>query len=146
MKMGKIEEAEEQKSLATIKSFEKFGDEAKLKEQIQKEKEAQELEWAKRENMFKQVLEIDDEDALANYGLGSIAVERQDWNKAVMHLEKVLKSDINYSVAYLALGKAYKGLGQKEQAATKWKDGIVIAAKKGDLMPANQMQYELQNL
>jgi len=146
MKMGKIEEAEEQKSLATIKSFEKFGDEAKLKEQILKEKEAQELEWAKRENMFKQVLEIDDEDALANYGLGSIAVERQEWSKAIMHLEKVLKSDVNYSVAYLALGKAYKGLGQKEQAATKWKDGIVIAAKKGDLMPANQMQHELQNL
>ena len=63
-----------------------------------------------------------------------------------MYLEKVLKSDVNYSVAYLALGKAYKGIGKKQEAASKWKDGIVIAAKKGDLMPANPMQYELQNL
>ena len=146
MKLGKIEEAEEQKSMATIKSFQKFGDEAKLKEQVAKEKKAQEEEWAKRENMFKQVLEIDDEDTLANYGLGSIAVERQNWNIAISHLEKVLKADPNYSVAYLSLGKAYKGAGQKSQAEKIWKDGITIAAKKGDLMPANQMQFELTNL
>ena len=146
MKMGKIEEAEEQKSLATIKSFQKFGDEAKLKEQILKEKIAQEDEWIKRESMFKQVLEIDDEDTLANYGLGSIAVERKDWLAAVNYLEKVVQADENYSVAYLSLGKAYKGMGEKEKAQNSWKLGIVIAAKKGDLMPANQMQFELQNL
>lgn len=146
MKMGKIEEAEQEKSLATIKSFQKFGDEAKLKEQLLKEKKAQEEEWAKREDMFKQVLEIDEEDTLANYGLGSIAVEKQNWLIAIDHLEKVIKADANYSVAYLALGKAYKGAGQKEKAATIWKEGINIAAKKGDLMPANSMQFELQQL
>jgi Tfp pilus assembly protein PilF len=146
MKMGKIEEAEEQKSFATIKSFQKFGDEAKLKEQILKEKLAQEEEWIKRESMFKQVLEIDEEDTLANYGLGSIAVERKDWLAAVNYLEKVVQADENYSVAYLSLGKAYKGMGEKEKAEKSWKQGIEIAAKKGDLMPANQMQFELQNL
>lgn len=146
MKLGKIEEAEEQKSMATIKSFQKFGDEAKLKEKMAQEKKAQEEEWGKRENMFRQVLEIDQEDTLANYGLGSIAVERQDWLSAIPHLEKVLKADPNYSVAYLALGKAYKGNGDKDKAASIWKEGVTIAAKKGDLMPANQMQFELQNL
>lgn len=146
MKMGKIEEAEEQKSLATVKTFQKFGDEAKLKELVLKEKKAQEDEWVKREGMFKQVLEIDDEDTLANYGLGSIAVERQDWLPAITYLEKVIKADANYSVAYLSLGKAYKGAGQKAKAASTWKEGIIIAAKKGDLMPANQMQFELQQL
>jgi tetratricopeptide (TPR) repeat protein len=146
MKMGKIDEAEEQKSLATVKSFQKFGDEAKLKELVLKEKKAQEAEWIKRESMFKQVLEIDDEDTLANYGLGSIAVERQDWLPAINHLEKVIKADANYSVAYLSLGKAYKGAGLNDKAMTIWKEGINIAAKKGDLMPANQMQFELQQL
>lgn len=146
MKLGKIEEAEEQKSLATIKSFQKFGTEAKLKEQVAAEKKAQEAEWSKREDMFKQVLEIDDEDTLANYGLGSIAVERGQWEKAIVHLEKVLKADVNYSVAYLALGKAYKGNKQAEKARAIFKDGIAVAAKKGDLMPANQMQFELQNI
>lgn len=146
MKLGKIEEAEEQKSLATVKSFQKFGDEAKSKERAMVQLKAQEEEWAKRENMFQQVLEIDEEDTLANYGLGSIAVERKEWPRAIQHLEKVLKADATYSVAYLALGKAYKGVGEKEKARATWNEGIIVSAKKGDLMPANQMQSELQGL
>lgn len=145
MRLGKIDEAEEQKSLATVKSFQKFGNEAKLKEQLSTQAKAEEEEWTKRESMFKQVLEIDEEDTLANYGVGSIAVEKKNWESAITHLEKVLKADVNYSVAYLALGKAYKGAGQKEKAIAIWKDGIAVAAKKGDLMPANQMQIELNS-
>ena len=146
MKIGKIDEAEEQKSLATVKSFQKFGDEARLKEELHKQQKAKEDEWLKRESMFAQVLEIDSEDTLANYGIGSIAVEKKNWDKAVDHLEKVLKQDPNYSVAYLSLGLAYKGLGKKQMAEKVWREGIKIAAQKGDLMPANQMQLEIQSL
>jgi folate-binding protein YgfZ len=146
MKLGQIEEAEKEKSLATLKSFQKFGDEAKLKERLIKEQEIQEIEWNKRESMFKQVLEIDEEDTLANFGLGSILVEKKQWSLAVPFLEKVLKVDPHYSVAYLALGKAYKGMGEIDKACDVWKEGITVAAKKGDLMPANQMQFEVQNI
>jgi tetratricopeptide (TPR) repeat protein len=146
MRLGKIEEAEQEKSLATIKSFQKFGDEAKLKEKIEQEKIRQEAEWSKREQMFKQVLEIDLEDTLANYGMGSIEVERKNWASAQNYLEKVLSVDTQYSVAYLALGKAYKGLGLKDKAREIWQKGLEIAAKKGDLMPANQMQMELTQI
>ena len=96
--------------------------------------------------MYQQVIEIDADDTLANYGLGSIAVERKNWASAVSYLERVVKVDPQYSVAYLSLGKAYKGCGLIELAASTWKEGISIAAKKGDLMPANQMQSELQQL
>ena len=146
MRLGKIDEAEEQKSLATVKSFQKFGDEARLKEELQKQQQLKEDEWVKRESMFAQVLEIDSEDTLANYGIGSIAVEKKNWDKAVDHLEKVLKQDPGYSVAYLSLGFAYKGLGEKLMAEKIWREGIKIAAQKGDLMPANQMQLEIQKL
>ena len=146
MKLGKIEEAEEQKSQATIKSFQKFGDEAKSKNQEEERKKAQASEWAQRESMFNQVLEIDPEDTLANFGLGSIAVERGDWEKARGHLERVLNEDPKYSVAYLALGKAYKGLGLITEAKNIWTKGVAVSASKGDLMPANQMQQELSFL
>jgi folate-binding Fe-S cluster repair protein YgfZ/Tfp pilus assembly protein PilF len=143
MKMGRIEEAEEQKSLATVKSFQTFGDEFKTKEAETALKKKQQDEWAQRESMFRQVLEIDPEDTLANYGLGSIAVEKSDWGIARDHLEKVLKADPKYSVAYLALGKALKGLGLFDEAKNIWREGIKVSAAKGDLMPANQMQQEL---
>jgi folate-binding protein YgfZ len=146
MKLGKIEEAEEHKSLAMVKSFQTFGEEAKIKEKLAEEKKHKAEEWAKRESMFKQVLEIDAEDTLANYGIGSIAVEKGEWAIAQSHLEKVISVDPKYSVAYLALGKAYQGLGKKVEAREIFSKGIKVAASKGDLMPANQMQFELDRL
>jgi tetratricopeptide (TPR) repeat protein len=146
MKMGKIAEAEEQKSLATIKSFQSFGHEAKRKEAEASLKDKQLKEWAQRENMFKQVLEIDPDDTLANYGLGSIAVEKGDWSAGFEYLKRVIKQDPKYSVAYVALGKALKGLGDLKEARNIWSEGIKISAAKGDLMPANQMQQLLFEL
>jgi tetratricopeptide (TPR) repeat protein len=144
--MGKIAEAEEQKSLATIKSFQSFGHEAKRKEAEASLKDKQLKEWAQRENMFKQVLEIDPDDTLANYGLGSIAVEKGDWSAGFEYLKRVIKQDPKYSVAYVALGKALKGLGDLKEARNIWSEGIKISAAKGDLMPANQMQQLLFEL
>lgn len=146
MKVGKIAEAEEHKSLATVKSFQSFGDEAKRKEaeKIRLEKQAE--EWKQRESMFRQVLEIDPVDTLANYGLGSIAVEKGEWQTARDHLEKVIQEDPKYSVAYLALGRALKGLKLYQEAKSMFENGIKVAASKGDLMPANQMQQELSSL
>jgi len=146
MKVGKIEEAENHKSIATLKSFKKFGEEAKVKDEAEKKSRAEAAEWARREKMFLEVLEIDADDTLANYGLGSIAVEKSEWDKARSYLEKVIEADPKYSVAYLALGKAYIGLGMKEKAQETFRHGISVAAAKGDFMPANQMQSELDRL
>ena len=143
MRQGKITEAEEQKSQAMVKSFQGFGDESKRKEADALRKEQQLKEWDQRESMFRQVLEIDPEDTLANYGLGSIAVEKGDWQTARHYLQVVLNQDPKYSVAYLALGRALKGIGLLEEAKNIWQEGIKISAAKGDLMPANQMQQEL---
>ena len=96
MKTGKIEEAENHKSLATMKSFKKFGDEAREKDASALKAKAELEEWARREKMFREVLEIDPEDTLANYGLGSIAVEKEDWPVAKAFLETVLKADPKY--------------------------------------------------
>jgi tetratricopeptide (TPR) repeat protein len=146
MRLGKIQEAEDEKAQATLKSFKKFGEEAKLKEELEKEKIAKQSEWKKRESMFLQVLEIDPDDTLANYGIGSIAVEQAEWPRAISHLERVIAQDPKYSVAYLALGKAYRGQGEISLAKKTWEEGIKVAAAKGDLMPANQMHSELQQL
>ncbi len=146
MKTGNIEEAENHKSLATMKSFKKFGDEAREKEASAAKLKAESEEWARREKMFREVLEIDPEDTLANYGLGSIAVEKGEWGIAKEYLVNVIKADPKYSVAYLALGKAYKGLGMAADAKNIFAEGIKVAAAKGDFMPANQMQSELDRL
>jgi folate-binding protein YgfZ len=146
MNLGKIEEAEKEKAEATVKSFGMFGKESGQKKILEEEKKKKEIETLKREQMFKEVLGIDANDTLANFGLGNICLERKKFDEAKEHLEKVLAQDVNYSVAYLVLGKSFEGLRKRDEAVQVYKKGIKIASKKGDLMPANEMQTRLTKL
>ncbi len=146
MKLGKIEEAEEEKAQATVKSFSHFGKEAqqkRIKEELE-ENERQEIE--RREGMFKQVLEIDPEDTLANYGMGDIYFKKGLLQEAQESLEQVIRSDSKYSVAYLLLGKTLVQMGNHDSALKTLKEGIEVASTRGDLMPANEMQQMLNKL
>lgn len=144
MKLGNIEVAEEHKSQATIKSFEMHGEAAKIKREQEEREKAEKEEELRKEGMFKQVLEIDAEDTLANYGLGEIHFKRKEFEIAEKHLNIVLGNDPNYSVGYLLLGKIQLSQGQKSKAQETFKKGIDIAAKNGDMMPANEMQRLIQ--
>lgn len=146
MKQGKIEEAEAEKGLATVKSFSMFGEEAKLKKALEAEKQKKEADILRREGMFKQVLEIDPEDTVALYGMGDIAFYRENFKEAVSALEKVVSLDEKYSAAYLLLGKSLEASGNLERAMQVYKKGIDVASKRGDMMPANEMQSRLNQL
>lgn len=146
MKQGKIKEAEDHKTLATVASFASFGKSAQAKEAQELEQKKAEAERAQRESMFRQVLEIDPEDALANFGLGGLCFERSQFEEAKALFETVLKSDPQYSVAYLGLGKTLLKLGESARAKVILEAGVKVAAKKGDMMPANEMQGLLSQL
>ena len=146
MKLGKIEEAEEEKSNAAVKSFAYYGREAKKKkdeENIQKE-EAENLK--KKEEMFLQVLSIDENDVLANFGLGETYLKKNQLKKALTHLKKVLTLNSKHSMAYLVLGKVYEGLGQIKEAGEVYAQGVEVASKKGEMKPANEMQARLSKI
>lgn len=146
MKLGRIEEAEEEKSHAAVKSFSYFGKEAERKKEHE-EKEKIILDDLKRkEGMFLQVLELDRDDILANFGLGEVSYKKNNFIKAVDFLEKVLVLNPKYSMAYLVLGKSYEALGDFNKAKEIYSSGIEVASKKGDMMPANEMQSHLSRL
>lgn len=146
MKMGKIEEAEAEKALATVKSFSMYGEEAKIKRALDEEKKKKDEDILRREKMFLQVLEIDAEDTVALYGMGDIAFYRENFKEAVVNLEKVVQFDEKYSAAYLLLGKSLEAMGNLERAMQVYKKGIEVASKRGDMMPANDMQSRLNQL
>ena len=146
MKMGKIEEAEAEKGLATIKSFSQYGEESKIKKAIEAEKIKKEEDINRREKMFLQVIEIDPEDTIALYGMGDVAFYREDFAAAIKYLEKVVELDEKYSTAYLLLGKSLEASSQQEKAVLVYKKGVDVASKRGDMMPANEMQSRLNQL
>lgn len=146
MKQGKIEEAEAEKSLATVKSFAIFGQEAKMKKLLAEEEKKKQEDILRRERMFLQVLEIDEEDAIALYGMADIYFQRKEFNSAIKNLEKVISVDPKYSTAYLMLGKAQEAIQDQKKAAETYQAGILVASKRGDMMPANEMQSRLNQL
>ena len=97
----------------------------------------------RRAEMFRQVLEIDPEDALGNFGLGELLVEEAKYADAIRHLGRALETDPRYSAALLALGKAHEGNGDPAQATETYRLGVEVAAARGDLATANKMQERL---
>lgn len=146
MKLGKIEEAEAEKALATVKSFSMYGEEAKIKKAMAEEKAKKEADLLRREQMFLQVIEMDSDDTIALYGLGDIAFFRNQYKEAAEKISKVISIDEKYSTAYLLLGKSLEALGESLKAKEVYQKGIEVASKRGDMMPANEMQSRLNQL
>ena len=144
--LGDIEAAERHLALATRASMASPPATKENDDQGDCEAEAVEADRRRREGMFRQVLEIDPDDALAHCGLGEIAFEEGRISRAVDHLEKAIAGDPDNSVAMLALGNALEGLEESERAREVYESGIEIAAKKGDLSTAQKMQERLHAL
>jgi folate-binding protein YgfZ len=96
--------------------------------------------------MFNQVLEIDPDDLLANYGVGTCYNALKQYDKAVTVLQKALTIKDTHTQAYLELGRAYEGLGEKAQAVEAYTKGVAVASQKGDMTPLKEMQAGLARL
>lgn len=146
MKVGEIEKAEAHKSNATVNQFAAFGDIADEKRAKEEKDKQLASDLKRREEMFKQVLAIDPDDALATYGLGEFRLNQGKYQEAKELLQVTIKTDSKYSVAYLALAKTLIELDQLEEAMKVLELGIKVSSQNGDLMPANEMQSIYVNL
>ena len=110
------------------------------------EKQKNLAEREQKISMFKQVLEIDPVDQVANFGLGSVYYDLKRYDEALSPLQTVVKEYNDYSAAYVLLGKTMEKLLRKEEAIEVYRKGIAVASKKGDLMPLKEMQQKLNQL
>jgi|AGTN01.1.fsa_nt_gi folate-binding protein YgfZ len=143
---GWKEKAEDEKAISmSIRMRQAAEQMAKEKETAAAAQESKE-EAKQRMEMFRQVLAIDSEDLLANYGLGDCLIVLGDFAEASKYLKKAIDIKPTHSVAYLALGRAYEGLSDKESACRTYEKGIEIAAQRGDMEPLKKMQALKDNL
>jgi len=151
MKLGRLEEAEEEKAKATVASFKSArlarveSDTTAIEEEKKRESEAAQ-ERQRKVEMFLRVLNIDPDDLLANFSLGRLYNSSGEFGLAEGHLRKVIKKDSQYSAAYLELGIALNGLSRRDEAQEIYKRGCPIAAAKGDQMIANRIEANLLQL
>jgi tetratricopeptide (TPR) repeat protein len=138
-----IEMAEEEKAISMSIRMKIAARLAVEETQDKKRKDEEKTEQLERLKMFEQVLQIDSEDLLANYGAGSCYEALGEFEKAVPLLKKAIEVKPTHTVAYLSLGVAYEGLGEFARAAETYKEGIAVAAKRGDMQPMQDMQNRL---
>ncbi len=140
MQQGRIEDAEKEKAEATAIEFDKLISAKMDKKKKEKEEERKRKDQEEKMGMFLQVLEIDENDQVANFGLGSIYSDQGLHEKALSHFQTLVEHFPDYSVAYNLLGKTLEKLSKKDEALEVYKRGIAAASKKGDLMPLKEMQ------
>jgi folate-binding protein YgfZ len=140
---GLKDEAEEEKAISLSIRMREAAQQASQAQKDEAEKKRRIEDATQRLDMFRQVLEIDNEDLLANYGIGSCLVALEKFEEAIPYLKKAIEIKASYTVAYAALAEAYEGLARDKEAIETYTAGVEVASKRGDMSPMNDMQRRL---
>ncbi|MBI4556007.1 MAG: tetratricopeptide repeat protein [Candidatus Hydrogenedentes bacterium] len=143
---GMIAEAEDEKAKAAVLQIKATSDAHRAEEMAAAERERIRREADERIQRFREVLDIDPDDPLATFGMGTAYMQLGDYPSAVPHLQRATQVQKDYSAAYLQLGKCHEFLRQLPEACAAYREGIATAARKGDLMPLREMERRLKAL
>jgi len=143
LEKGMKDAAEEEKATSMSIRMRLASKEAMAAQAKEKSEEQKRQETMERMEMFKQVLAIDENDLLANYGYGSCLVDLGRFAEAISFLEKAIAVKPAHTVAYVALAKAYEGTGNKDKRYETINKGIEVAAKRGDVTPLKELEKML---
>ncbi len=82
------------------------------------------LDDAKAE--FEAELKIDPDDAAAEYVLGEIARQKEQWDDSVRHFRRASELDVSMADAFIGLGRSLLAAGQVEQAIAPLKQAVKL--------------------
>ena len=97
-------------------------------------------------NKFLSLLESGNDNALLRYSLGNEYFKINDFDNAIIHLDKSVELNPDYSAAWKMYAKALVESGQKEKAIKTYEQGISVAKKNGDMQVAKEMNVFLNRL
>jgi len=143
---GRIEEAERIKGRVTALAWKRQAGEveaARREEELASERKQR---LAERIDLFRQVLDMDPEDVVANFGLGKVLLDLERYEDAVPHFERAVAGQKHYSMAFNHLGTCFMRLGRLEEAADVFRKGIAAADHRGDLVPKRDMTRKLEEI
>jgi tetratricopeptide (TPR) repeat protein len=114
--MGKWKEAAEEYRAVLAKDSNLPGIHYRLGRLLLSEENAPESNKAAAKTEFEEELKIDPNNAGAEFVLGELARQAEQWPEAIDHCSKATKLDASFADAYIALGRAYLGAGKAAEA------------------------------
>lgn len=143
----KAEEEQGKAALAEMKlSAARDGGGLDKQEMVRRQQEQQDQELKRKSEMFRQVLEMDPDDEIANFGMGKLMLESGQAESAITHLRKVTDQNPGYSAAWHLLARALLTAGRLKETRQTLEDGIEAARRQGDMMPEKAMRQMLSLL
>ena len=97
-----------------------------------------------RLQQFKELAELDPDDPVVHYGLGSEHLKLGEYREAAQAFRRALELKPDYSAAYRELGKALEKLGERDAARATYEKGREVAREKGDLQTAKEIDVFLK--
>jgi Flp pilus assembly protein TadD len=99
-----------------------------------------------RLEQFRQIVDMDPEDAFSHFGYASALFDAGRHPEAVQEFRAAIRLKPDYSAAFRDLGKALERTGAHAEAMQAYREGIPIAERNGDLQTLKEMQVFLKRL
>lgn len=84
--------------------------------------------------------------ALLRFSLGTEHLKSGNVEAAIAHLRQAVVLDAGYTAAWKALGRALADHGLVDDALVAYREGIAVAARKGDKQAGKEMQVFARRL
>ncbi|MDG2332976.1 MAG: glycine cleavage T C-terminal barrel domain-containing protein [Myxococcota bacterium] len=144
MKIGDKESAENESARAMQKDMARQSGRKMDSEALDRVLAEQgESDARRKKEMFGQVLEFDPDDPVALFGMGNASAALGEWEEAIVAYARATSVEAENSAVYLAHGRALERVGRKSEAETVYRAGMLVASKKGDLMPLKEMEHRV---
>ncbi|MFW2373903.1 MAG: tetratricopeptide repeat protein [Gammaproteobacteria bacterium] len=95
---------------------------------------------------LKKMLEQGQDSLILRFGLGQALLKDKQFSEAIIHLQKALEFEPEYSAAWKLLGKALVENQQNDDAILAFNQGIKVAEAKGDIQAVKEMKVFLKRL
>ena len=95
---------------------------------------------------FKALLDKGNDNELLRYSLGNEYFKQNDFEQAIIHLEKAIELKPSFSAAWKLYAKALVENKQTAEAIIAYEKGIKVAEENGDIQAVKEMRVFLKRL
>jgi predicted Zn-dependent protease len=95
---------------------------------------------------LREILALDPKNSFARYGIAMELVNQGDTSAALDEFDTLLAADPDYTAGYFMAAQTLSGLGRKDEAITRLREGIASAARAGNTHALKEMQAMLDDL
>jgi uncharacterized protein HemY len=98
-----------------------------------------------REAMFLEMVREFPDSPMGHFSLGRLYLEEKRWRESVQALGDAVRLDPTYAAAFVALGDAWAGLGDKAQAKAQWRAALETPLGKRDLSLQADLEQRIRD-